>query len=71
MDRRAGRGNRGAGGGLPLRAGPGDADRDHGGTGRGAELGILFKGGESLERLETVGAVFLDKTGTITAASRS
>jgi Cu+-exporting ATPase len=35
-------------------------------TGRGAELGILFKGGESLERLEKVGAVVLDKTGTIT-----
>jgi Cu+-exporting ATPase len=35
-------------------------------TGRGAELGVLFKGGESLERLEKVGAVILDKTGTIT-----
>ena len=27
---------------------------------------MLFKGGESLERLEKVGAVVLDKTGTIT-----
>ena len=36
------------------------------GTGQGAELGILIKGGESLERLEKVNAVLLDKTGTIT-----
>jgi Cu+-exporting ATPase len=36
------------------------------GSGQGAELGILIKGGESLERLEKVNAVLLDKTGTIT-----
>jgi Cu+-exporting ATPase len=36
------------------------------GTGLGAERGVLFKGGESLERLEQVDAVVLDKTGTIT-----
>jgi Cu+-exporting ATPase len=36
------------------------------GSGQGAELGILIKGGESLERLEQVNAVLLDKTGTIT-----
>ncbi len=36
------------------------------GTGQGAEQGVLIKGGESLERIETVSAVVLDKTGTIT-----
>jgi len=36
------------------------------GTGRGAERGILFRGGESLEQAAGVGIVILDKTGTIT-----
>ncbi len=36
------------------------------GTGKGAEQGILIKGGESLERIHAVRAVLLDKTGTIT-----
>ena len=36
------------------------------GTGQGAEQGVLIKGGESLERLQSVTAVLLDKTGTIT-----
>ena len=36
------------------------------GTGQGAEQGILIKGGESLERIQAVNAVVLDKTGTIT-----
>lgn len=35
-------------------------------TGRGAELGVLIRGGEHLERLGKVNAVVLDKTGTIT-----
>ena len=35
-------------------------------VGRGAQLGILFKGGEALERLAHVDAVALDKTGTLT-----
>ncbi|GAB4074541.1 heavy metal translocating P-type ATPase [Barrientosiimonas marina] len=36
------------------------------GTGKGAEQGILFKGGEYLERTQAVDAVLLDKTGTVT-----
>ncbi len=36
------------------------------GTGRGAESGILFRGGEHLEAAGRIGAVLLDKTGTIT-----
>jgi len=36
-------------------------------TGRGANYGILIKGGEALQRMEKIDTVVLDKTGTITA----
>jgi Cu+-exporting ATPase len=36
------------------------------GTGKGAEMGILLKSGEALERAGRVSVVVLDKTGTIT-----
>jgi Cu+-exporting ATPase len=35
-------------------------------VGRGAQMGVLFKGGEALERLAHLDAVVLDKTGTLT-----
>ncbi|KYP80231.1 heavy metal translocating P-type ATPase [Ferroacidibacillus organovorans] len=37
------------------------------GTGKGAENGILIKGGEALEQAHRLTAVILDKTGTITS----
>jgi P-type Cu+ transporter len=36
------------------------------GTGKGAELGVLFRSSEALERAGRVSVVVLDKTGTIT-----
>jgi heavy metal translocating P-type ATPase len=36
------------------------------GTGRGAERGLLVRGGEALERIRDIGVVVLDKTGTLT-----
>jgi len=36
------------------------------GSGRAAELGILFKGGEHLEQTHKIDTVVLDKTGTVT-----
>jgi Cu+-exporting ATPase len=36
------------------------------GTGRGAQLGILIKGPEILERTRRIGTIVLDKTGTVT-----
>jgi Cu+-exporting ATPase len=35
-------------------------------TGKGAELGVLIKGGEALERARDIDTVVLDKTGTVT-----
>jgi Cu+-exporting ATPase len=35
-------------------------------TGKGAEAGVLIKGGEALQRARDVGTVVLDKTGTVT-----
>lgn len=37
------------------------------GTGRGAQLGILFKSGAALEQISTIDTVVMDKTGTLTA----
>jgi Cu+-exporting ATPase len=39
------------------------------GTGRGAELGILLKGGDRLEKIKSVDTVVFDKTGTLTQGS--
>ncbi|WP_148436639.1 heavy metal translocating P-type ATPase [Gracilibacillus timonensis] len=36
------------------------------GSGRAAELGVLFKGGEYLENTRTLDTIVLDKTGTVT-----
>src|SRR5690625_4288240 len=36
------------------------------GSGRAAEMGLLFKGGEHLENTQSVNTVVLDKTGTVT-----
>ncbi|TCS96670.1 heavy metal translocating P-type ATPase [Hazenella coriacea] len=36
------------------------------GSGRAAEMGILFKGGEHLESTQQIDTVILDKTGTVT-----
>src|SRR5690625_31191 len=36
------------------------------GSGRSAEMGLLFKGGEHLENTQSIDTVVLDKTGTVT-----
>jgi P-type Cu+ transporter len=35
-------------------------------TGKGAEMGVLIKGGEALQRARDISVVVLDKTGTVT-----
>ncbi len=39
------------------------------GTGRGAQLGVIIKGGEVLEDTRSIDAIVVDKTGTITEGS--
>ncbi|MED4161730.1 heavy metal translocating P-type ATPase [Halalkalibacterium halodurans] len=41
------------------------------GSGRSAELGVLFKGGEHLEHTQRIDTVVLDKTGTVTEGKPS
>ena len=40
------------------------------GTGKAAEYGILVRGGEALEMTRKIDTIVLDKTGTMTQASR-
>ena len=40
-------------------------------TGKGAEQGVLIKGGEALERAQAIDTVVLDKTGTVTEGKPS
>lgn len=41
------------------------------GSGRAAEMGLLFKGGEHLENTRSIDTVVLDKTGTVTKGEPS
>jgi Cu+-exporting ATPase len=40
-------------------------------TGRGADIGALFKGGDALERLDDIDTIVFDKTGTVTEGKPS
>ena len=51
---------------VPLRAGARNPDVDHGCAGKGAGAGVLIKSAESLERMEKVDTLVVDKTGTLT-----
>ncbi len=62
-------GYRGPGDCLPMRPGSGHADRYHGRYWPGRREGILFKSGESLERMGALTTVVLDKTGTLTTGN--
>ncbi|SDI60747.1 heavy metal translocating P-type ATPase [Alteribacillus bidgolensis] len=41
------------------------------GSGRSAEIGVLFKGGEYLENTQNIQSIVLDKTGTVTKGKPS
>ena len=51
---------------MPVRAGAATPVAIIAGTGRAAELGVLFKGGEVFEAVRDADVVLLDKTGTVT-----
>ncbi len=51
---------------LSLRAGAGDTRGDDGRDGNRRTNGVLFKGGDVLERVHEVDTVVFDKTGTLT-----
>jgi P-type Cu+ transporter len=57
---------RGADHRLPLRAGSGHADVDHGRHRQGATQGVLFRDAAAIENLRKVDTLIVDKTGTLT-----